>query len=68
MRFLAQGLPGCGVSDPMIWPRYSYLLAGLIAQARLKIYPDSAHGFLISWRLQAFRPCAGRPPAENLGA
>jgi len=35
-----------GDSDPMILPRYSYLLAGLIAQARLKIYPDSAHGFL----------------------
>ena len=30
----------------MILPRYSYLLAGLIAGARLKIYPDSAHGFL----------------------
>jgi pimeloyl-ACP methyl ester carboxylesterase len=27
-------------------PRYSYLLAGLIPGARLKIYPDSAHGFL----------------------
>ena len=24
----------------------SYLLAGLIPQARVKIYPDSAHGFL----------------------
>lgn len=35
-----------GDSDPMIPPRYSYLLAGLIPQARLKIYPDSAHGFL----------------------
>ena len=35
-----------GDSDPMILPRYSYLLAGLIAGARLKIYPDSAHGFL----------------------
>jgi pimeloyl-ACP methyl ester carboxylesterase len=30
----------------MILPRYSYLLAGLIPQARLKIYPDAAHGFL----------------------
>jgi|SRR5215472_10257064 len=27
-------------------PRYSYLLAGLIPRARVKIYPDSAHGFL----------------------
>ena len=35
-----------GDSDPMILPRYSYLLAGLIPQARIKIYPDSAHGFL----------------------
>jgi pimeloyl-ACP methyl ester carboxylesterase len=35
-----------GDSDPMILPRYSYLLAGLIPQAGIKIYPDSAHGFL----------------------
>jgi pimeloyl-ACP methyl ester carboxylesterase len=35
-----------GDSDPMILPRYSYLLAGLLPAARLKIYPDSAHGFL----------------------
>ena len=35
-----------GDSDPMILPRYSYLLAGLIPQARVKIYPDAAHGFL----------------------
>jgi pimeloyl-ACP methyl ester carboxylesterase len=35
-----------GDSDPMILPRYSYLLAGLIPQARVKVYPDSAHGFL----------------------
>ena len=31
---------------PQILPRYSYLLAGLIPRARLKIYPDAAHGFL----------------------
>jgi pimeloyl-ACP methyl ester carboxylesterase len=30
----------------MILAHYSYLLAGLIPQARFKIYPDSAHGFL----------------------
>jgi pimeloyl-ACP methyl ester carboxylesterase len=30
----------------MILPRYSCLLAGLIPGARLKIYPDAAHGFL----------------------
>jgi pimeloyl-ACP methyl ester carboxylesterase len=35
-----------GDSDPMILPHYSYLLGGLIPQARVKIYPDSAHGFL----------------------
>ena len=35
-----------GDSDPMILPHYSYLLAGLIPQAHIKIYPDSAHGFL----------------------
>ena len=35
-----------GDSDPMILPRYSYLLAGLIPQSKLKIYPESAHGFL----------------------
>ena len=35
-----------GDSDPMILPRYSYLLAGLIPHARVKLYPDSAHGFL----------------------
>ncbi|HUA07186.1 MAG TPA: alpha/beta hydrolase [Solirubrobacteraceae bacterium] len=35
-----------GDADPMILPRYSHLLAGLIPGARLKIYPDSAHGFL----------------------
>jgi pimeloyl-ACP methyl ester carboxylesterase len=35
-----------GDSDPMVLPRYSYLLAGLIPQSTIKIYPDSAHGFL----------------------
>ena len=35
-----------GDSDPMILPRYSHLLAGLLPNARLTIYPDSAHGFL----------------------
>jgi pimeloyl-ACP methyl ester carboxylesterase len=36
----------CGDSDPMILPRYSHLLTGLLPDAQLKIYPDSAHGFL----------------------
>jgi pimeloyl-ACP methyl ester carboxylesterase len=35
-----------GDSDPMILPRYSYLLAGLLPNAQLTLYPDSAHGFL----------------------
>ncbi len=35
-----------GDSDPMVRPHYSHLLAGLIPHARVKIYPDSAHGFL----------------------
>ena len=35
-----------GESDPMILPHFSYLLAGLIPGAKVKIYPDSAHGFL----------------------
>ena len=38
-----------GDSDPMILPHYSYLLAGLIPQATVKIYPDSAHGFLFQY-------------------
>jgi pimeloyl-ACP methyl ester carboxylesterase len=35
-----------GDSDPMILPHFSHLLAGLIPGARVKIYPDSSHGFL----------------------
>jgi pimeloyl-ACP methyl ester carboxylesterase len=35
-----------GDSDPMILPRYTHLLAGLLPDARLTIYPDSAHGCL----------------------
>jgi pimeloyl-ACP methyl ester carboxylesterase len=35
-----------GDGDPMILPRYSHLLAGLLPDARITIYPDSAHGFL----------------------
>jgi pimeloyl-ACP methyl ester carboxylesterase len=41
-----------GDSDPMILPRYSYLLAGVLADARLTIYPDSAHGFLFQHHSQ----------------
>src|SRR5262249_68812 len=35
-----------GDSDPMILPRYSHLLAGLIPGAQIRIYADAAHGFL----------------------
>src|SRR4029077_18599682 len=48
-RVSAIGMPvfvANGDSDPMILPHYSYLLAGLIPHARVRIYPDSAHGFL----------------------
>jgi len=48
-RLAALGMPvfvANGDSDPMILPRFSYLLAGLIPHAEVKIYPDSAHGFL----------------------
>jgi hypothetical protein len=31
---------------PMMLPHYFYLLAALIPQARIRIYPDAAHGFL----------------------
>jgi hypothetical protein len=30
----------------MILPHCPYLLAGLLPDARITIYPDSAHGFL----------------------
>jgi pimeloyl-ACP methyl ester carboxylesterase len=46
-----------GDSDPMILPRYSYLLAGLIPQARVKIYPDSAHGFLFQHHAEFAADC-----------
>lgn len=48
-RVTAIGMPtfiAAGDADPMILPRYSHLLAGLIPDARIKIYPDAAHGFL----------------------
>ena len=35
-----------GDGDRMILPRYSHLLAGLLPNAQLTIYPDAAHGFL----------------------
>jgi hypothetical protein len=41
----------------MILPHYSYLLAGLIPQARVKIYPDSAHGFLFQHHAEFAADC-----------
>jgi pimeloyl-ACP methyl ester carboxylesterase len=35
-----------GDADPMILPRYTHLLGGLLPDAKVKIYPDAAHGFL----------------------
>ena len=47
-----------GDSDPMILPHFSYLLAGLIPQARVKIYPDAAHGFLFQHHAEFARDVA----------
>jgi len=41
-----------GDGDPMILPHFSYLLAGMIPQARVKIYPDAAHGFLFQYHAE----------------
>jgi len=41
-----------GDSDPTILPRYSHLLAGLLPDARLTIYPYAAHGFLFQHHSQ----------------
>jgi pimeloyl-ACP methyl ester carboxylesterase len=41
-----------GDGDAMILPHFSYLIAGLIPQARVKIYPDAAHGFLFQHHAQ----------------
>jgi pimeloyl-ACP methyl ester carboxylesterase len=43
---------GNGDSDPMILPHFSHLLAGLLPQARLKVYPDAAHGFLFQYHTE----------------
>src|SRR4029079_3911208 len=36
-----------GDSDPMILPRYSHLLAGLLPNAHVTLYPDPHHSFLL---------------------
>ena len=41
-----------GDSDPMILPRYSNLLAGLLPNAQVTIYRDAAHGFLFQHHSQ----------------
>ncbi|HVD56844.1 MAG TPA: hypothetical protein VNC17_08365 [Thermoleophilaceae bacterium] len=33
----------------MVLPHFPCLLAGLIPQARVKIYPDAAHAFLFQY-------------------
>ena len=38
-----------GDNDLMIPTKLSYLLAGLIPNARIRIYPDAAHGFLFQY-------------------
>ena len=56
-----------GDSDPMILPRYSYLLAGLIPGAHLKIYPDAAHGFLFQHHAE-FARRRRRIPGRRMSA
>jgi pimeloyl-ACP methyl ester carboxylesterase len=38
-----------GDGDLMIPTRLSHLMAGLIPDARISIYPDAAHGFLFQY-------------------
>jgi pimeloyl-ACP methyl ester carboxylesterase len=41
-----------GDNDLMIPTKLSYLLAGLIPDARIRIYPDAGHGFLFQYPLE----------------
>jgi pimeloyl-ACP methyl ester carboxylesterase len=41
-----------GDSDRMILPRYSHLMAGLLPNAAIKIYPDAGHGFLFQHHVE----------------
>jgi pimeloyl-ACP methyl ester carboxylesterase len=57
-RVSAIGMPvfvANGDSDPMILPHFSYLLAGLMPQAGVKVYPDAAHGFLFQHHIEFAR-------------
>lgn len=38
-----------GDNDSMIPTKLSHLMAGLIPDARIRIYPDAAHGFLFQY-------------------
>jgi pimeloyl-ACP methyl ester carboxylesterase len=38
-----------GDGDRMIPPKASHLMAGVIPDARIRIYPDAAHGFLFQY-------------------
>jgi pimeloyl-ACP methyl ester carboxylesterase len=38
-----------GDGDQMIPTKLSHLMAGLIADARIRIYPDAAHSFLFQY-------------------
>jgi pimeloyl-ACP methyl ester carboxylesterase len=41
-----------GDDDLMIPTKLSHLMAGLIPDARIRIYPDSAHGFLFQYPIE----------------
>ena len=42
-----------GDNDQMIPTRLSHLLAGVIPDAQIRIYPDAAHGFLFQYPTEA---------------
>ncbi len=47
-----QVTPYSALPDGTVQAANSYLLAGLMPQPRLKIYPDSAHGFLFQYHAE----------------
>jgi hypothetical protein len=57
-----------GDSDPMILPRYSYLLAGLLPDARLKIYRTrrTASSSSITAGSPPTSATSSRQPADSL--
>jgi pimeloyl-ACP methyl ester carboxylesterase len=44
-----------GDADLMIPPKVSHLMAGLIPNAEIRIYPDAAHGFLFQYPAEVAR-------------